>query len=280
MSKNKVYYGDNLPILAGMNDISIPFIYIDPPFNTGKVQCMTRIRTYKDKNGDRIGFQGNSYRSLKISEQSYVDIFDDYIEFLYPRMREAYRILTNNGTLCFHIDCREVHYCKMLLDSIFGRECFLNEIIWAFDYGAKSKSKWSLKHNNILIYVKNPKDYVFNVAEMEREPYMAPGLVGEEKAARGKLPTDVWWHTIVPTNGRERTGYPTQKPLGVLNRLVRIHSNCGDTILDFFAGSGTTGEAAYNLNRNFIMIDNNIEAIDVMRKRFASVNDIEFVDVI
>lgn len=275
---NKIYFGDNLPILQDFLDESIDLIYIDPPFNTGKVQGRTQIKTVRSENGDRVGFQGERYETIKIGTKSYSDLFDDFLGFLEPRLKEAYRILAPNGSMYFHIDYREVHYCKILLDTIFGRECFLNEIIWAYDYGARSKSKWPAKHDNILWYVKNPDDYIFNYDEIERIPYMAPGLVGPEKAERGKTPTDTWWHTIVPTNGKEKTGYPTQKPLGILKRIVQASSPQNGLVLDFFAGSGTTGAASLELGRKFILVDNNQEAMEVIARRFDGVANIEWVN--
>lgn len=266
--KNKIYFGDNLPILQKMASDSIDLIYIDPPFNTGKSQSRKQIKTVADENGDRIGFQGRSYRTVEVGQKAYHDQFDDYLGFLEPRLKEAYRILKPNGSFYFHIDYREVHYCKILLDKIFGRDSFLNEIIWAYDYGARTKKKWPPKHDNILWYAKDPAHYTFNVDEIERIPYMAPGLVGKEKAARGKLPTDTWWHTIVPTNGPEKTGYPTQKPLGIMRRIILASSNEGDLVLDFFGGSGSTGAACLEYNRRFILIDNNPQSIQIMRKRF------------
>ncbi|HEX8231073.1 MAG TPA: site-specific DNA-methyltransferase, partial [Chloroflexia bacterium] len=237
---DRIYFGDNLPVLQSMEASSVNLIYIDPPFNTGKQQSRTQLQTIRSDAGDRIGFGGRKYETTKVATRAYVDVFDDYLAFLEPRLLEAQRVLTPNGSLYFHIDYREVHYCKVLLDNIFGRECFLNEIIWAYDYGARTTKKWPPKHDNILVYVKDPENYIFNVDDIERIPYMAPGLVGPEKAARGKLPTDTWWHTIVPTNGKEKTGYPTQKPLGILKRIITASSNVDDIVLDFFAGSGTT----------------------------------------
>jgi site-specific DNA-methyltransferase (adenine-specific) len=275
--KNKIILSDNLPVLRGMKMATIDLIYIDPPFNTGKTQGRTRIKTIRSEDGDRTGFQGRRYSTVKIGTKSYLDSFDDYLAFLEPRLVEANRILAPNGSLYFHIDYREVHYCKILLDSIFGRESFLNEIIWAYDYGARSKSKWPTKHDNILVYVKDPNNYVFNYEEIERIPYMAPGLVGPEKAARGKTPTDTWWHTIVPTNGKEKTGYPTQKPLGIIKRIIQASSPKNGLVLDFFAGSGTTGAACLELDRRFILVDNNLEAMEVMAKRFSGVNNIEWI---
>lgn len=264
----RIIYGDNLEVLQSLETGSVELIYIDPPFNTGKRQTRTRIRTVRDdRNGDRTGFQGRRYRTIKLSTSGYDDRFDDYLGFLEPRMLEAHRVLRSDGSFFLHVDYREVHYCKVMLDGIFGRASFLNEIIWAYDYGARSKSRWSAKHDNILWYAKNPDEYTFNFDEMDRIPYMAPGLVGKEKAARGKTPTDVWWHTIVAPNAKEKTGYATQKPLGVLTRIVRVHSNPGDLLLDFFAGSGTLGEAAGRLGRDFILIDNNPQAIAVIAHR-------------
>ena len=265
----RIYFGDNLPLLRSMGDEEFRLIYIDPPFNTGRTQRHTRVRTVVDEEaGDRRGFAGKTYRTEKLSTASYNDAFTDFPSFIEPRLREAHRLLSHDGVLFFHIDYREAHYCKVMLDSIFGRDCFLNEIIWAYDYGARTKKKWPAKHDTILVYVKDPKDYVFNFDAMDRIPYMAPGLVGAEKANRGKTPTDVWWHTIVPTNGKERTGYPTQKPLGILKRILAVHTEPGDHVLDFFAGSGTTGEAALELGRSCTLIDANPESMEVMRKRF------------
>ena len=323
---NRIYFGDNLPILRSLPDESVDLIYIDPPFNTGKTQKHTRIKTVKSKNGSRRGFQGNTYETIEVGTKAYQDSFDFldrdsvhpdvekayqtfapegsfyYIEtFLRSRIVEAYRLLKPHGSLYFHIDYREVHYCKVLLDEIFGRESFLNEIIWAYDYGGRAKSKWPAKHDNILFYVKDPKKYIFNTSEIDREPYMAPGLVGPEKAEIGKLPTDVWWpgyvgakvtkessawyirgqhatwwQTIVPTNSKERVGYPTQKPRKLLDRIIKASSIKGSTVLDFFAGSGTTGESCLELGRSFILIDNNKAALEVMAQRFAGLKEIQW----
>ena len=265
----RIILGDNLPILKAMDAGSADLIYIDPPFNTGKTQSRTRIRVERDKDGDRTGFQGARYRTEIVGQSGYSDTHDDYLAFLEPRIREAHRILTPTGSFFLHIDYREAHYCKVLLDEIFGRVSFMNEIIWAYDYGARSKRKWPAKHDTIFWYARDPRAYTFNFDEMDRIPYMAPGLVGKKKAARGKTPTDVWWHTIVSPTGREKTGYPTQKPLGVLERIVKVHSNPGDTVLDFFAGSGTTGEAAARNERNYILVDDSAEAARVMAARLA-----------
>lgn len=275
--RNTIYLGDNLPILAGITSGSIPLIYIDPPFNTGKAQVRARIKTVRSPSGDRVGFQGRRYATTEVDRTSFPDAFDDYLGFLEPRLREAHRILSADGSLYFHTDYREVHYCKVLLDRIFGRDNFLNEIIWAYDYGGRATRRWPPKHDNILFYVKDASRYTFNTAAIERIPYMAPGLVGPEKAARGKLPTDTWWQTIVPTGGKERTGYATQKPVAILTRIIQASSNPGDTVLDFFAGSGTTGEAAYRLGRRFILIDENPAALEIMARRFRGIPEIDWV---
>lgn len=272
-----IHLADNLDVLRALPSAAVDLIYIDPPFNTGKVQQRTQLRTVRSAEGDRVGFQGRRYESIVLGRKRFSDLFDDYLAFLEPRLIEAHRVLAPHGCLYFHVDYREVHYCKLLLDTIFGRESFLNEIIWAYDYGGRPKDRWPPKHDNILLYARSSSNYVFNVDAIERIPYMAPGLVGPEKAARGKLPTDTWWHTIVPTNGSEKTGYPTQKPLGILRRIVQASSRPGAVVLDFFAGSGTTGAAALGLGRRFILVDNNPEALEVMARRFNGTDGIEWV---
>ena len=316
---NKIYFGENLEILQSMGDESVDLIYIDPPFNTGKVQQITPIRTIKDPNGDRVGFQGNRYKTHKLETKSYKDSFNgngnghisieqssaynelapwanvEYLEqFLKPRLIEAYRLLKKHGSLYFHIDPREVHYCKILLDNIFGRENFMNEIIWAYDFGGRARSKWPAKHDNILFYVKDNERYIFDQNAIARIDYMAPGLVGPKKTKRGKLPTDTWfwtyigtkgmqlsdtwWMTIVGTNSKERTGYPTQKPVDLIERVIEASTLENYTVLDFFAGSGTTGAGCLLHNRNFILIDKNPDAMEVMAQRFSGIRDIEWID--
>lgn len=274
-SPNTVIQGDNLNVLRELPDESFQLIYIDPPFNTGKVQKRQSLKTVRSQEGTRVGYKGQTYETIRGKITSYDDSFEDFWEFLEPRLEEAWRLLKPSGTLYLHLDYREVHYAKVLLDALFGRECFLNEIIWAYDYGARSKKRWPTKHDNILVYVKDPKSYYFNNTEVDREPYMAPGLVTPEKVALGKLPTDVWWHTIVSPSGREKTGYPTQKPLGVLRRIIQASSTEGDWVLDFFGGSGTTGDAARQLGRKFLLIDKNKQAFDTMKARFTRVIDAE-----
>jgi len=267
---NRILLGENLEILPRLSGESFQLVYIDPPFNTGSVQTRKTLRAVADQDGERTGFQGRRYKTKLLAESSYRDCFEDYLAFLAPRLEQAHRLLTSEGTLYFHIDYREAHHCKLLLDEIFGRDCFLNEIIWAYDYGARSKRRWPSKHDTILVYVKHPSAYHFDSEYVDREPYMAPGLVTPEKAARGKLPTDVWWHTIVPTSGHEKTGYPTQKPEGIIRRMVQASTRPGDWCLDFFAGSGTLGAVAAKLGRRYVLIDSNPQAVEVMRARLGA----------
>ena len=264
---NLVVSGDNLAVIQALPDASFRLIYIDPPFNTGRTQSRQAVTTVRNVEGTRTGFKGQTYDTIKGLLYSYDDAFADYWEFLEPRLEEAWRLLDDTGTLYLHLDYREVHYAKVVLDALFGRESFLNEIIWAYDYGARAKRKWPAKHDTILVYVKNPATYYFDSASVDREPYMAPGLVTPEKAALGKLPTDVWWHTIVSPTGKEKTGYATQKPEGILRRIIHASTQPGDWVLDFFAGSGTTGAVAAALDRRFMLVDQNPAAIEVMGAR-------------
>jgi site-specific DNA-methyltransferase (adenine-specific) len=266
-SANTIYFGDNLAVLKSIPDSSVQLIYIDPPFNTGREQQRSKVTTKRSDLGNRIGFKGKRYETVKSTILSYDDQFANYWDFLEPRLEEAFRVLNKTGTLYLHLDYREAHYAKVLLDALFGPDCFLNEIIWAYDYGGKSKSRWPSKHDTILVYVKDPRKYYFDSESVDREPYMAPGLVTPEKVEKGKLPTDVWWHTIVSPTGKEKTGYPTQKPIGILRRIIQASSKEGDVVLDFFAGSGTTGFVANYLGRRFILVDQNPESIEVIKNR-------------
>jgi site-specific DNA-methyltransferase (adenine-specific) len=274
----RIVLADNLAVLGSLPDESIDLVYIDPPFNTGKRQTLRSLRTVRDEEaGDRTGFGGRRYRTIQLGSSGYLDVEDDYLGFLEPRLVEIRRVLRPTGSFYLHLDYREVHYARVLADSIFGRDCFLNEVIWAYDYGARTKRRWPAKHDNILVYVKDPKSYWFDAEAVERIPYMAPGLVGPEKAARGKLPTDTWWQTIVPPGGAERTGYPTQKPVAVLRRVVSASCPPGGLVADFFAGSGTTGAAALELGRRFLLVDSNPEAVAVMARRLGGVGGVEVV---
>jgi site-specific DNA-methyltransferase (adenine-specific) len=265
----RIVLGDNLEVLRDLPDACARLIYIDPPFNTGRTQSRMSLRTVRDDAGDRTGFGGRRYRTEVLGSSAWHDAYDDYLGFLAPRLEEARRILAADGSLFLHIDPREAHYCKVLLDELFGRRAFINEIVWAYDYGGRSRSRWPAKHDTIFWYARDPGRYVFNYEAVDRIPYLAPGLVGPAKAKRGKTPTDVWWSTIVSPTGAEKTGYPTQKPLRILERIVRVHSDPGDLVVDFFAGSGTTGEAAARNGRGYLLVDDNPEAVRVMAARLA-----------
>jgi site-specific DNA-methyltransferase (adenine-specific) len=266
----KIILGDNARILPQLPPRIARLVYIDPPFNTGRVMKRNRMRVKTSRSkGDRAGFGGRRYEVEKVASATYRDSFEDYEAFLLPRIEMALRCLLPDGSIFVHLDAREVHYVKVALDKLLGRERFKNEIIWSYDYGGRPKNRWPPKHDTILWYALDPDRYVFDYDAMDRIPYMAPGLVTKEKAARGKTPTDVWWHTIVPTSGREKTGYPTQKPLGILNRIVKVHSEPGDVVLDFFAGSGTTGEAAALHGRGFVLIDKSPEAVRIAARRLS-----------
>ena len=268
-SEDIVLLGDNLELLPELDDESFQLVYADPPFNTGRAQRRRTLATAADENGDRVGFGGRRYATTLLAESSYTDSFEDYLGFLEPRLRELRRVLARSGTLYLHLDYREAHYAKVFLDELFGRECFLNEIVWAYDYGARPRRRWPAKHDTILVYVRDPAHYWFDAEAVEREPYMAPGLVTAERAARGKLPTDVWWHTIVSPTGREKTGYPTQKPEGIVRRMVQASTRPGDWCLDPFAGSGTLGAVCAALGRRFVLMDSNPEAVAVAEARVA-----------
>ncbi|HEY6570688.1 MAG TPA: site-specific DNA-methyltransferase [Candidatus Limnocylindrales bacterium] len=276
-NRGRVVLADNLVTLAALPDDSIDLSYNDPPFNTGKRQSLRRLRTIRDEvDGDRTGWAGRRYRTETIGVQGYDDIHEDYLGFLEPRLAEIRRVLKPTGSLYLHLDAREVHYVKVMLDGIFGRECFLNEVIWAYDYGARTSRRWPPKHDTILVYVKDPARYAFDADAVDRIAYMAPDLVGPEKAARGKLPTDTWWHTIVPTGGRERTGYPSQKPVGIVRRMIQASCPPNGIVADFFAGSGSAGAAAYELGRRFLMVDDNPAACAIMRDRFAAFDGVAY----
>jgi site-specific DNA-methyltransferase (adenine-specific) len=261
---------DNVRVLPLLPPGAFTLVYIDPPFNTGARRRLVSVRAVADEHSARRGFGGRRYRTEPVAAHAYDDRFDDYTGFLAPRLASARSLLSGRGTLYVHVDPRESHRVRVLLDEIFGPECFLNEIVWAYDYGGRARRRWPAKHDTILVYVRDPDGYHFDAAAVEREPYMAPGLVTPEKAARGKLPTDVWWHTIVPTRGSERTGYPTQKPEGVLRRIVAASSAPGDWCLDFFAGSGTLGAVAAALGRRFVLVDDNPEAIEIAAARLGA----------
>jgi len=260
-----------LEVLGRLPEGSVDLIYVDPPFGTGQTRRLDSIRTGAGER-TRRGFGERTYRYEVSSSIAYRDDMplEEYLGFLETHLREAHRVLRDDGSLYLHLDFHSAHHARLLLDDVFGPERFLNEIVWAYDYGGRPRDRWPRKHDTILWYAKGER-WTFNRDDVDRLPYMAPGLVGPEKAARGKLPTDVWWMTIVPTNSRERTGYPTQKPEALLTRILLASSDPGDLVLDFFCGSGTTGAVAKRLGRRFLLVDENPEAIEIARRRVAAV---------
>ncbi len=270
-----VIAGDNLPVLSALPAATFDLIYMDPPFNTGRAQTTLIAGGDPRRRRRRAGGQDRLRRAPLCQQAAAEPQLRRRVRRL-PRLpRAASASLRANcsrphGTLYFHIDYREAHYCKLLLDEIFGRDAFLNELIWAYDYGAKPRRRWPAKHDTILVYVREPGAHHFDADAVEREPYMAPGLVSAEKAARGKRPTDVWFHTIVPTNGREKTGYPTQKPEGVLRRIVAASSTAGWMVPGSIRGLGHARCRLAKLGRRFVLVDSNPTAIDVMRERLVA----------
>lgn len=270
--------GDALDVLRRLPDGCAGLVYADPPFNTGRARRGLRYRVTGDADGERRGYAGRSYRQEIAHGPEYRDSFDSYIEWLRPLLTETSRVMAPHASLHLHVDPRESHYCKVLLDEVFGRACFLNEIIWAYDFGARTRRRWAPKHDVILVYVKDPRRYHFDIDASDRLPYLAPRLQTPERLARGKTPTDVWWQTIVGTTAKERTGYPTQKPLAILRRIVAVSSRPGDLVLDWCAGSGTTGAAAHELGRRFLLVDSSADAVAVMRSRLHAVAGLRVVE--
>jgi DNA modification methylase len=266
-----VVAGDNADVLPRLPSGAFDLIAIDPPFNTGRRRERRTLRAVADAEGGRTGFGGRRYRAEELGRLAYDDRHEDYLAFLRPRLEQARRLLAAHGTLYVHLDPREAYRVRLLLlDEIFGPGAFLNELVWAYDFGGRPRDRWPAKHDTILAYVRTPGAHLFDAEAVDREPYMAPGLVGPDRAARGKRPTDTWWHTIVPTSGREKTGYPTQKPEGIVRRMVQASSRPGGWCLDFFAGSGTLGAVCAQLGRRYVLVDDNPQAVEVMRRRLAA----------
>jgi site-specific DNA-methyltransferase (adenine-specific) len=270
-SPGAVVEADNLAALAAIPDGAVDLAYADPPFATGKQQRLVSIRSGSEDGPTRAGFRGKVASYVAVSDHAFADDLplEEHLAALGPRVREIHRVLAPHGSLYLHVDWRTSHHVRLLLDEVFGADRFLNELIWAYDYGGRAADRWPRKHDTILWYAKGHR-WLFEREAIDRIPYMAPGLVGPEKAARGKLPTDVWWMTIVPPASAERTGYPTQKPVRLLERIVAASSRPGDLVLDPYAGSGTTGVAAARLGRRWLLVDRNPEAVGIARARLAA----------
>lgn len=259
MNRHSVIHSTAIDVLINTPESSIDLVYVDPPFGTGQLQTLNR-----KKNGNVVGSFG------------YDDPNVDYVEWLKTHVEAIRHVLKPMGTLYLHLDHHWVHYAKVMCDEVFGRQCFLNEVIWSYDFGGRGKRSWPKKHDSILVYVKDADQYVFNWDDIDRIPYKAPemqrvGRTPEEAAVRilaGKVPTDVWEMSIVGTNSKERLGWPTQKPVKLIERAIVASSPIDGVVMDVFAGSGTTGQAAHNRGRRFVLVDRHPLAIEMMRERF------------
>jgi site-specific DNA-methyltransferase (adenine-specific) len=268
MQTNCVHHGQALNFLQSLDDSSIDLIYTDPPFGTGDMQTMSRKKA-----------------GTVISKIEYSDKFSNYMEFLEPHLWEMHRVLKDTGTMYLHLDWRWVHYAKVVCDEIFGYDNFLNEIIWSYNFGGRGKDRFPQKHDTILVYAKELGKHTFNWDDIDRIPYAAPALQyagrtkeeAEKRIAEGQVPTDVWSMSIVGTASKERIGYPNQKPLKLIKRIIAASSNPNDIVIDPFVGSGSTAGAAIEMDRRFIVNDASQHAIDTMKKRFAN-NSVNFVD--
>jgi DNA modification methylase len=269
--ESRLILGDNLPVMAALLPEyagRVDLIYADPPFFTNR------------KYSARIGRGEDSRKpdEWKLSE-GYHDHWSDldaYLDFLYQRLALMYRLLAPNGTLYLHLDWHADSYARLLLDEFFGPENMLNEVIWAYHGPSPIRRAFNRKHDTILVYVKG-RDYTFN-ADAVREPYN-PNTVktfgASTKAGfgkvpdleRGKVPEDWWYFPVVARLHNERTGYPTQKPHALLERIIRASSNPGDLVADFFCGSGTTPRVAASLGRRFIAADATFRAVHTARSR-------------
>lgn len=249
MKTNVVYLSEASRLMSELSEGSIDLIYADPPFGTNNRQ----------RSGDL----------------SYSDSFDDYVQFIKEHAAHLQRVLNDSGTAYVHLDYRWVHYAKVELDLTFGRENFLGEIVWSYNFGGRGKNFFAKKHDTILVYAKQKGHHVFNYDDIDRIPYKAPEMqyVGrsreeaERRIAAGQVPTDVWDIPIIGTNSRERVGYPTQKPTSLIRRIVVASSPVGGVVLDPFCGSGTTAIVAASVGRRFIVCDKSEDAVRVTGER-------------
>jgi DNA modification methylase len=265
---DRLILGDNLDVLASLPDGSVDLIYIDPPFGTGTI---------------RRGGHDSSHR--------YRDVPGDpsrYVAWLHERLAQSRRVLSSHGSLFVHLDYRTVHYVKVELDTIFGRDRFINELIWCYSVGGKSRRSFGRKHDTILWYsrtaeyaffpdaVKVPRKSGSHMRVVQTED----GELVQEKTDRksgkvyryplsaGKVPED-WWTDIEILNrgDAERTGWPTQKPERLLERIIQSTTTPGALVADWFCGSGTTGVVAQRLDRRFVLVDRESHAIACAQAR-------------
>ena len=267
MNLNVVHKAEAIHFLESIPDESVDLIYTDPPFGTGDKQQLNR-----------------KSKGVIVSKLSYDDKFEDYVDFLSRHLVHMRRILKQSGTMYLHLDWRWVHYAKVECDKIFGVRNFLNHVVWSYNFGGRGRDRWPQKHDDILVYTKSCGDHLFNWDEIDRIPYAAPELqfVGrskeeaEKRIATGQVPTDVWSMSIVGTASRERVGYPSQKPLKLVKRVIRASSPHRGLVVDPFAGSGTTAVAALESGRDFLVCDRSEEAINVMKDRLTD-SKVEFL---
>jgi len=266
-------HGDNFSILSALLEThteQIDLIYIDPPFFTNR------------KFSARVG-RGEDSRKPKDwqLDHGYGDTWNDldaYIQFLYDRLLLAYKLLKPTGTIYLHLDWHADAYARLLMDEIFGAERLLNEIIWTYHGPSPIRSAFNRKHDTILSYTKT-ENYTFNVDDVRTEysqntvkTFKSSSKAGFGKVPdleRGKVPEDWWYFPVVARLHSERTGYPTQKPEQLVERVIRASSNPGDLVLDFFSGSGTTAAVAARNNRRFIAVDASSKAIHIAQERSA-----------
>ncbi len=256
---NYLICDDCLNVLRSLPDESIDLIYIDPPFCT-----QSRRNTTKD-----------SHRY----EDYWSEGLKGYLEFLTPRLEEMRRVLKMSGSIFIHLDYRTVHYVRVELDRIFGGRNFMNEIIWSYRTGGVGRRWFSRKHQNILVYAKKLGQHKFRV--IREGKFRTDGLNYDEKGKpykttrkgrlyfnpAGPVLTDVWDIPFLSTVGKERTGYPDQKPIELLLRIIRAVTDENDMVADFFVGAGTTLHAAEILNRRWLGVDINPLAVKLSGRR-------------
>lgn len=285
-----IFEGDNLPVLRGMETASVDLIYLDPPFNSNRtyetpIGSEVAGATFRDPwsldnldqkwHNDIADQNLTLYRAIEVSEHTHSASMKAYLIMIAVRIIEMKRILKPTGSIYLHCDPTVSHYLKMIMDGIFGVENFKNEIVWHYTGGGRSKTSFSRKHDIIFFYTRSKSDHCFNVDSIrvpykETSGYAKSGIIS--KVGKRYLPNpkgtpvgDVWDISII--NSKERLGYPTQKPLVLLERIVAASSNQGDLVLDPFCGCATTCVAAENLGRHWIGIDISPKAVELVRER-------------
>lgn len=271
--ENHLVLGDNLAAMSALlmeYEGRIQLIYADPPFFTNR-HYLARVGRGEDSRRPQ---------DWKLAE-GYADHWSDidaYLDMLYPRLVLMHRLLSPNGSLYLHLDWHADSYARLLLDEIFGPDRLLNEIVWVYHGPSPIRSAFNRKHDTILLYTKSA-DYTFNVDDVRipYDPNTVKTFESSPKAGfgkvpdleRGKVPEDWWYYPVVARLHNERTGYPTQKPEALLERIILASSNPGDLVADFFCGSGTTAVVAERLKRHYLMVDAAWRAVHTTRARLA-----------